>query len=138
MTTLTGMGLAITIDVLIRVSLVLTASLLLAYMARWNAALRHAILVAGLVTAFLVPAAMVTMQVLPVSRWQLGLLGRVGLDGPAAVALASSRPPGEPQHRPASLDHPAPAIVRTRRDEARPGPGHDASARSDKSSLGPR
>ena len=78
------------------------------------------------------------MQVLPVSRLQLGLLGRVGLDDSAAVAAVSSRPPGEPQHRPASLDHPAPAIVPTRRDEARLDPGHDASARSDESSLGPR
>ena len=138
MPTLTGIRLAITIDVLIRVSLVLTAGLLLALTARRNAALRHAILVAGLAAAFIVPAAMLTMQVLPVSRLQLGLLGRVGLDDFAAVAVVSSRPPSEPQHRPASLDHPAPAIVPTRRDEARPDPGHDASARSDESSLGPR
>ena len=95
-----------------RVSFVLAAGLLLALTARRNAALRHAILVAGLAAAFIMPAAMLTMQVLPVSRWQLGLLGRVGLDDSAAVAVVSSRPPSEPHHRPASLDHPAPAIVR--------------------------
>ena len=81
---------------------------------------------------------MLTMQVLPVSRLQLGLLGRVGLDDSAAVAVVGSRPPGEPQHRPASLDHPAPAIVPARRDEARLGSWADASARSDERSLGPR
>jgi beta-lactamase regulating signal transducer with metallopeptidase domain len=126
MPTWTGMGLAITIDVLTRVSIVLTAGLLLALTARRNAALRHAILVAGLGGAFVVPAAMLTVQVLPVSRWQLGWLGRVGLDDPAAVAVVNSRPPGEPQDRPSGLDHPAPATVPTRGDEARPDPGHDA------------
>ena len=138
MPTLTGIGLAITIDVLVRISFVLTAGLLLANMARRNAALRHAILVAGLAAAFIMPAAMLTMRVLPVSRLQVGLLGRVGLDDSAAVAVVSSRPPGEPQHRPASLDHPAPAIVPARRDEARRGPVANASARSDERSLGPR
>jgi len=68
----TGIGLAITIDVLIRVSLVLTAGLLLAQTARRNTALRHAILVAGLATAFIMPVATLTMQALPVSRLQLG------------------------------------------------------------------
>jgi hypothetical protein len=138
MPSLTGMGLAITFDVLIRVSFILAATLLLAYTARWNAALRHAILVAGLAAAYVVPAAMLTMQVLPVSRWRLGWLGRVGLDGPAEVAVVSSRPPGEPRHRPTSHDHPAPAIVRTRSDEPRPDPGHAESARPDQSSPGPR
>ena len=84
------------------------------------------------------PAAMLTMQVLPVSRLQLGLLGRVGLDDSAAVAVVRSRTPGEPQHRPASLDHPAHAIVPTTGDEARLGSWHGASGRSDESSLGPR
>ena len=138
MQTLTGIGLAIAIDILIRVSLVLTAGLLTAITARRNAALRHAILVAGLAAAFLVPAAMPTMQVLPVSRWQFGLLGRVGLDDPAAIAVVGSRPPGEPQHRPASLDHPAPEIIPARRDEARLGPVANTSARSDERFLEPR
>jgi beta-lactamase regulating signal transducer with metallopeptidase domain len=138
MPTLSGIGLAITIDILLRVSFVLTAGLLLALSARRNAALRHAILVAGLAGAFIMPAAMLTVQVLPVSRWQLGLLGRVGLDHPAAVAVVGSRPPSEPHHGPASLHHPAPAIVATGRDGARRDPGHDASARSGESSLGPR
>ena len=57
------------------------------------------------------PAAMLTVRVLPVSRWQLGWLGRVGLDNSAAVAAVGWRPQSEPQHRPASLDHPATSIV---------------------------
>jgi hypothetical protein len=134
----TGAGLAITIDVLMRVSVVLAASFLLAVTARRNAALRHAILVAGLAAAFIMPAALLTVQALPVSRWQLGLLGRVGLDDSAVVAVVGPRPQSEPHHRPASLDHPAPTIVATRRDEARLRPGHDASARSGEWSLGPR
>jgi beta-lactamase regulating signal transducer with metallopeptidase domain len=137
MPTVTGIGLALTIDVLTRVSFVLTAGLLLAHTARRDAALRHAILVAGLAAAFIMPAAMLTMQVLPVSRFQLGLLSRVRLDGSAAVAVVSPRPPGEPQHRSASLDHPAPEIVPTRSDEARLEPGHGSSARSDEPPLGP-
>jgi hypothetical protein len=44
MPTVSEIGLAITIDVLMRGSLVLTAGLLLAHAARRNAALRHAIL----------------------------------------------------------------------------------------------
>ena len=138
MPTLTALHCAIAIDVLMRVSLVLAAGVLLALAARRNAASRHAILVAGLAGAFIMPAAMLTMQVLPVSRWQLRLLGRVGHDDSAAVAVIGSRPPGEPQHRPASLDHPAPAIVPTRGGEARRDPGHDASSRSGGWSLGPR
>jgi hypothetical protein len=138
MKTLSGLHLAITIDVLVRVSLVLTAGLLLAVTARRNAALRHAVLVAGLVGAFIMPAAMLTLQVLLVSRSQLGLLGRVGLDDSAAVTVVSSRLPSEPRHRPASLDHPAPAIISTRGDEARPGPGADASARLDERPVEPR
>jgi hypothetical protein len=138
MPTLTGIGLAIAIDVLLRVSFVLTAGLLLALSARRNAALRHAILVAGLAGAFLMPAAMLTVRVLPVSRWQLGLPGRVGLDDPAAVAAVGSRPPGEPHHSPASLHHPGPAIVAAGRDGAHRDLGRVASARSGESSLGPR
>ncbi len=138
MPTLTGMGLAITIDVLIRVSFVLTAGLLVALSARRNAALRHAILVAGLAAGFIVPAATLFMQVLPVSRWQLGFPGRVGLDDPASVPAVRSRPPGGLQHRPASPSHPTHAIVRTSRDEDRLNPGHDASASPDRSSLGAR
>ena len=68
------------------------------------------------------PAAMLTMQVLPVSRLQLGLLGRVWLDNSAAVAVVGSRPQSEPHHRPASLDYSAPEIVPTRSDEARRDP----------------
>jgi len=131
------MGLASTIDVLIRVSFVLAVCFLLAYTAGRNAALRHAILVAGLAVAIIVPAATLTIQVLPVSRLQLGFLDRVVEPDPAAVAGVSSRPPGEPQHQPASPHHPAPAIIRPRRDEARLDSGDDASARSDESSLGP-
>jgi beta-lactamase regulating signal transducer with metallopeptidase domain len=138
MKTLSGLQLAITIDVLVRVSLVLTAALLLAVTARRNAALRHAILVAGLVWTFIMPAAMLTLRVLPVSRLQLGLLGRVGPENSAAVTLVSSRLPSEPRHRPASLDHPAPTIISTRGDEARPGPGADASARLDERPVEPR
>ncbi|AGA28548.1 M56 family metallopeptidase [Singulisphaera acidiphila] len=135
---LTGMGLAITIDVLIRVSFVLAVSLMLAYTTRWNAALRHAILVAGLAAVFIVPGATLAMRGLPVPRWQLGWLSRAGIDGPAEIALVSPQPPNEPQYRPARRNQPAPAIVRTRRDEARLDPGHGASAQSDKPSLGPR
>jgi beta-lactamase regulating signal transducer with metallopeptidase domain len=138
MPTLSGLHLAITIDVLVRVSLVLMASLLLAHAARRNAALRHAILVAGLAGAFITPAAMLTVPVLPVSRLQLGLLGRVRLDDSAAGAVVRSRPPSERRPRPASHDDPAPAIVSTRGDEARPGPGADASARLDERPVEPR
>ncbi len=134
---LTRLHCAITIDVLMRVSLVLTAGLLLALMARRNAALRHAILVAGLVAAFIVPAAMLTMQVLPVSRLPLDLPGRVGLDGFAAVTEVSSQPPSKPHHDSTSYDHPAPAIASTRGDEARPGPGASVSTPLDERSLAP-
>jgi beta-lactamase regulating signal transducer with metallopeptidase domain len=137
MPSLAGLYCAITIDVLIRVSLVLTAGLLLALTARRNAALRHAILVAGLAVAFIVPVAMLTMQALPVSRLQLGLLGWARLDDFAAVALASSRPRFEPHHLPASLDHPAPAIVPTGGDEARPSRGPNRHAPFDEQSKKP-
>ena len=105
-----------------RVSLVLTAGLLLAFTARRNAALRHAILVAGLAAAFIVPAAMLTMQVLPVSRWQLGLLGRVGLDDFAAVAVvefATTKRTATTAPR-ALTTRPSRSFA-TRRDEARLG-----------------
>jgi beta-lactamase regulating signal transducer with metallopeptidase domain len=138
MLTLTGMSLAIAIDILLRVSLVLMAGLLAALSARRNAALRHAILVTGLVGVFLMPTAMLTVTVLPVSRWQLGLLGRMRLDDPAAVAEDGPRPPGGPHRDPASLDHPALETVSARSEEARRNPGPDASVRSDESSLGPR
>ena len=138
MPTFTGTSLAIALDVVIRVSCVLTASLLVAYTAKRNAALRHAVLVAGLVAAFIVPAGMLIMQVLPVSRLQLGLLRRTGLDGTAAVAAVSSQPPSESQNRPASGEHPAPVTARTGSDEFQLAAGHDASARSDRSSLGPQ
>lgn len=134
MLTFTTMGLAITLDVLIRVSVVLTASILLAYAARRNAPFRHAILAAGLAGAFILPAVMLTMQVLPVSRWQLGLPGLVALDAPTdAAAVVSSRPPDEAQRPQSSLNHPAPAIVPARLNRE-----HEASVRQDKSSVGPR
>ena len=138
MPTLTGIHCAITIDILIRVSLVLTAGLVLTLTARRNAALRHATLVAGLVTASVVPAAMLTTQMLPVSRLQLGLLEWVRFDEIAAVAVASSRPPSAPHHPPASLDHPAIAVVATGGDEARPAPDANRSARLGERSQKPR
>jgi beta-lactamase regulating signal transducer with metallopeptidase domain len=138
MPTFTGLHLAITIDVLIRVSIVLAAGLLLALAARRDAALRHAILVAGLAAASLVPATMLTMQALPGPRLQLGLLGRAGPDDLAPGAPVSSRPPSEPQHGPASPNHPAPAIEVVSGGEARLGSGADASPRFDARSLGPR
>ena len=129
MPTLTGIGIAITIDVLLRVSFVLTAGLLLALSARRNAALRHAILVAGLAGAFIMPAAMLTVQVLPVSRWQLGLLG-----GRARRSGRGRRDRFATTERTAS---PAPRASATRpprslpREETRPDriPRDDASAR---------
>ena len=137
MSMLTEISLANAIDVLMRISFVLTAGLVLAYMARRNAALRHAILVAGLAASFIMPVVMLTVQVLPVSRWQLGLLGRVGFDNSAAVAVVSSRPPDEPQRRSAGRDHLAPEIVPTRKVEARPDQGYDPSLPSEDASLGP-
>ena len=126
MPTLTGIHCATTIDILIRVSLVLTAGLVLTPTARRNAALRHATLVAALVTASVVPAAMLTTQVLPVSRLQLGLLEWLRIDDIAAVA--SARPPSEPHDHPASLEHPALAVVATAGDQARPAPDAHRSA----------
>ncbi len=138
MPTLTGTGLAITIDVLIRVSVVLLASLLLALSARRNAALRHAILVAGLACAFIMPAAILIMQMLPVPRLPLDGLGWVGPEGPAAVAVVSSGPPSQPNPHLPIPERPGPEIVATRRDDTRLDSGHDASARSSLTALGPR
>jgi beta-lactamase regulating signal transducer with metallopeptidase domain len=138
MANLSGIPCAIAIDVLIRVSLVLTAGLLLALTARGNAALRHAILVAGLAAAFIVPVAMLTMQVLPVSRLELGLLGWAQLADSAPVAADSSRPPSNPHYRLASPDHPDPAIVPKAGDKARLGPEAIESARLIDRPLEPR
>ncbi len=126
---LSGIQCVIMIDVLIRVSLVVTAGLVLALTARGNAALRHAILVSGLAAAFIVPVAMLTMQVLPVSRLELGLLGWARLDNSAAVAAESARPPSNLHYRPASPEHPDPANVITAGGKARPSPEAVESAR---------
>ena len=134
---LTRLHCAITIDVLMRVSLVLTAGLLLALMARRSAAYGMPILVAGLVAAFIVPAAMLTMQVLPVSRLPLDLPGRVGLDDFAAVTRVNSQPPSKPHHDSTSFDHSVPAIASTRGDEARLRPGASVSTPLDERSLAP-
>ncbi len=48
-------------------------------------------LVAGLAGAFIMPAAMLAMQVLPVSRLQIGLLGRAMLDDSAEGAVVGSQ-----------------------------------------------
>ena len=61
---LTQLQLASTVDILIRVSIVLGAGLLLSLAARRDAALRHAILAAHLAAALLVPAMMPTMRAL--------------------------------------------------------------------------
>jgi BlaR1 peptidase M56 len=122
----TGTGLAITIDALMRVSVVLAASFLLAVPARRNAALRHAILVAGLAATFIMPAAMLTVQALAVSRSQLSGLGRVGLDDSAASAVVGSRPPGELQDHSASPEHRGPATVPYEGDAARSDHRHEA------------
>jgi beta-lactamase regulating signal transducer with metallopeptidase domain len=125
---LTELHCAIAIDVLMRISLVLTAGLLLALAARRNAALRHAILLAGLAVAFILPAAMLTMQVLQVSRWRIVLPARAKLDDLAAVDRVSSRAPNEPHHGPVSRDQPAPAIIPARGNEPRLDPHANASA----------
>ena len=134
----TGTGLAITIDVLMRVSVVLTVGLLLAVTARRNAALRHAILVAGLAAAFIMPAAMLTVQVLPV----VPMAARVGSAG-----SGSTTPPQSPwsvRDRRANRDT-TPRAWTTRPPRSVPygrtrptGSWADASAQSDESSLGPR
>lgn len=129
MPTLTGIGLAITIDVLLRISVVLMAALVLALAARRNAALRHAVLVAGLAAASLMPVAMLAVPRLP-----LGWLGRVERDDSAV----SPRLSVEGQHRRASLDHPSPAIIREGKDEGREDPRHGLSPHWDASPLGPR
>jgi beta-lactamase regulating signal transducer with metallopeptidase domain len=138
MPTLPGLYCAITLDVLIRVTLVLTAVLVLALTASRNAALRHAILVAGLAAALILPLAMLTMLLLPVPRLQLDLLGWARLDDFAAVAVVSSRPQSEPHHRPASLNHADPAILPTGGDEARLGPVAIGPPRLGVRSLEPR
>ena len=138
MAILSGIPCAITIDVLVRVSLVLAAGVMLAFTARGNAALRHAILVAGLAAAFIVPVAMLTMQILPVSRLELGLLGWPRLDDSAPVAADSSRPPSNPHYPLASPDHPDPAIVPNARDKARPSPEAIETARLVERPLEPR
>lgn len=136
MPTLTAIGLAITLDVVIRVSFVLTVGLLLASMVKRNAALRHAILVAGLAATFILPAAMLLTRVLPVSRLQFDLLGRGTLDASTALAVLNSQPLGESQHPSVSADNLIPSIDRTTRDESQLPPGLDAS-KPGKSSLGP-
>jgi beta-lactamase regulating signal transducer with metallopeptidase domain len=137
MPTLTGLHLAIATDVLTRVSLVLTAGLLMALTARRNAALRHAYLVAGLAAAFLVPAAMLTLRAMPVPRLQLGLLGRRGPDDLAAGAVIRSRPPNEPHLDAARLNEKVPPIVAVSGGGAWPGPWADASVPLDGRSTGP-
>jgi beta-lactamase regulating signal transducer with metallopeptidase domain len=135
---LSGIQCVIMIDVLIRVSLVVTAGLVLALAARRNAALRHAILVAGLAAGFIVPVAMLTMQVLPVSRLELGLLGWPSLGNSAALAADSSRSPSNLHHRPPSPDHPDLAIVSTAGNKARPSPEAIESAQFVDRPLEPR
>jgi beta-lactamase regulating signal transducer with metallopeptidase domain len=135
---LSGFQCAIMLDVLIRVSVIVTAGLLLTLTAGGNAALRHAILVAGLAAAFIVPVAMLTMQVLPVSRLELDLLGWARLDNSAAVAADSARPPSNPHYPAASPDHPEPAIVPTAEDKARPSLEAIESARLVVRPLEPR
>ena len=90
---LTELQCAIMFDVLLRVSLVLTAGLLLALTIRRNAALRHSILVAGLAAAFMVPAAMLSMHWLPVSRWLLDVPGRGDLNDLTAISRDRLRAP---------------------------------------------
>ncbi len=126
---LTQLQLTSTVDILIRVSIVLGAGLLLSLAARRDAALRHAILVAHLAAALLVPAMIPTMRALPVPRLELGLIGRTDRDERVAKAAVSSRAPNEPHHGLASPDHPYPAIDTVRAGEARPGPETNASPR---------
>src|SRR5262245_9192184 len=137
MPTLTELPLASTVDILIRVSIVLGAGLLLALAARRDAALRHAILAAHLAAVFLVPAMRPTMQALPVPRLEFGLLGRTDRYEGVAKAPVRSQPPNEPHHRLASPDHPVPAIDAVRAGEARPGPGTNASPRFDQRAPDP-
>jgi beta-lactamase regulating signal transducer with metallopeptidase domain len=133
---LTQFQLASTVDILIRVSIVLGAGLLLSLAARRDAALRHAILAAHLAAALLVPAMMPTMRALPVPRLELGVLARTDRDERDAKASVSSRTPNEPHHGLASPDHPDPAIDAVRAGEARPGPETNASPRFEQRALG--
>jgi beta-lactamase regulating signal transducer with metallopeptidase domain len=138
MPTFTGLYLTIAIDVLLRVSIVLAAGLLLARAARKNAALGHAILVASLAAAILMPVTMLAMQSLPAPRLQLGWLSREEPGDSVADATVRSQPPSESQDHPASPIHPAPAIVAVGGDEVRLGPVADVSPRFNERSLGSR
>ncbi len=80
MPTLIGQPLDSTIDILIRISIILGAGLLLSRAARRDAAMRHAILAAHLAAALLVPAMMLTIRSLPAPWLELGLVGRAGHD----------------------------------------------------------
>ena len=73
--------------------------------------LRHAILVAGLAAAFMVPAAMLSMHWLPVSRWRLDVPGRGDLNDPDRNQQGPFATANEPDYRSSSLEHSAPAIV---------------------------
>jgi beta-lactamase regulating signal transducer with metallopeptidase domain len=133
---LTQLQLTSTVDILIRVSIVLGAGLLLSLAARRAAALRHAILAAHLAAALLVPALMPTLRALPVPRLELGLLGRPDRDERVAKASVSSRPPNEPHYGIASPGHPDSAIDAVRAGEAGQGPQTNASPRFEQRALG--
>jgi beta-lactamase regulating signal transducer with metallopeptidase domain len=121
---LTGTGLAITGDLLIRVSLVLAAGLVLAQSGRKHPAFCHAILVAALATAFIMPTLTLSMHLLTPPRLPLELMGRSVL--------------GDPPRHTESLEHPAPGISTTRRGEARLDPLSAPTLRPEDSPIWPR
>ncbi|MHC5540832.1 M56 family metallopeptidase, partial [Singulisphaera rosea] len=132
MPTLTGIGLAIAVDVLLRISVILIVALLLAFAARRSAAMRHAVLVAGLAAAYLMPMAVLLVPMLPVSRRPFEWFGRVGTGGPTPIDLRSVN---RPQQHPTVLDLPAPAFIHSgvREGEVIAKPG--ASSQRVESSL---
>lgn len=128
MPTWIGLEFAPVMDVLIRITLVLAAGLLLAIPARKNAALRHALLVAGLVMACLVPATMMAMRAMPVSRWQVELpLLRAPHDSLAADPSSVGTPHEMSDHAPTHNRTSAP-MIETRGANVRSGPINERSA----------
>jgi beta-lactamase regulating signal transducer with metallopeptidase domain len=66
-------SIATAIDIVARISIVLATSLVIAWLARRNAARRHVVLIVGLAGAFLTPAAMYGFRTMDAPRWQLFL-----------------------------------------------------------------
>ena len=64
------------------------------------------------------PVAVLTLQALPISRWQIGLIGSLGLEECSVVATAGSGPASEFPRRATNLGDEYDSIVSAKNDEA--------------------